>query len=77
MGWKPVKCLIPQHLRVLNKNQQWLSEKTGMSKQQISNYVTMDRIMTIQTAKRIAEIFNCCIDDLYEWVYEGDRASEK
>ncbi|PLR72222.1 helix-turn-helix transcriptional regulator [Bacillus sp. UMB0728] len=61
------KCLL---LNLLNKRymtQVDLSEKTGISKQQINEYIANTRLMTIYNAKLIADVLDCCIDDLYEW----------
>ncbi|MCP1159333.1 helix-turn-helix domain-containing protein [Bacillus infantis] len=61
------KCLL---LNLLNKRymtQVDLSEKTGISKQQINEYISINRLMTIYNAKLIAEALDCNIDDLYEW----------
>lgn len=61
------KCLL---LNLLNKRymtQVDLSEKTGISKQQINEYIANTRLMTIYNAKLIADALDCSIDDLYEW----------
>lgn len=61
------KCLL---LNLLNKRymtQVDLSEKTGISKQQINEYIANNRLMTIYNAKLIAEALDCHIEDLYEW----------
>ncbi|RYI30522.1 XRE family transcriptional regulator [Bacillus infantis] len=61
------KCLL---LKLLNRRymtQVDLSEKTGISKQQINEYISNNRLMTIYNAKLIAEALDCNIDDLYEW----------
>lgn len=66
----PVRCRIPELLSKKGKNQQWLAEKTGMSKQTISNIVHLrnDNI-TLRRAALIAYYLNCKIDDLFvlEW----------
>lgn len=53
--------------------QQELSEKTGMAKTQISDYINNRRIMSIKNAKRIAYVLKCHIDDLYEWKRSGGK----
>lgn len=68
MVYQPGRCLLKQLLRKIGKDQQWLSDVTGMSKSQISMYVNNHRIMTVATAKTIAVAIGCKIDDLYEWV---------
>ncbi|MFO1442910.1 helix-turn-helix transcriptional regulator [Bacillus sp. Bva_UNVM-123] len=61
------KCLL---LELLNKSymtQTDLSIKTGISKQQINEYIGGTRLMSIYNAKLIAKALACKIDDLYEW----------
>lgn len=64
----PVSCRIPYLLKKIGKNQQWLADNTGISKQRISDIVhlRMDNI-TIQRAAVIAHFLNCRIDDLFVW----------
>jgi transcriptional regulator with XRE-family HTH domain len=68
MGFKPGRCLISERLNDLRENQQWLSEKTGISKSQISDYANNRRYMSLGTAKTVAEALKCHIDDLYKFV---------
>lgn len=68
MVYKPGRCLLKQLLLRIGKDQQWLSDVTGISKAQISMYANNRRIMTIATAKTIAEAIGYSIDDLYEWI---------
>ncbi|MNO54445.1 helix-turn-helix protein [compost metagenome] len=68
MVYKPGRCLLKQLLRKIGKDQQWLSDVTGISKAQISMYATNNRIMTLSTAMTIAKAIKCSIDDLYEWI---------
>jgi putative transcriptional regulator len=66
----PVRCRIPELLRKIGKNQQWLADKTGLSKQTISDIVHLRNAnITIKRAALIAHYLNCKIDDLFilEW----------
>lgn len=74
MGYKPGRCLLSTRLNEIRKNQQWLSEKTGISKTQISDYANNRKVMMIWTAKTIASAIDCHIDDLYEFTI--DRGKE-
>lgn len=74
MGYKPGRCLLSQRLKEINKNQQWLSERTGINKTQISDYANNRKVMMIWTAKTIASAIGCHIDDLYEFPF--DRKDE-
>lgn len=67
MVYKPGRCLLKQRLKEIGRTQQWLSEITGITKSQISDYATNRRVMTLSTAKTIANAIGCNIDDLYEW----------
>jgi len=71
MGYKPGRCLLSQRLKEINKNQQWLSERTGINKTQISDYVNNRKVMMIGTAKTIAAAIGCHIDDLYEFPFDS------
>ncbi|NJJ38585.1 helix-turn-helix domain-containing protein [Paenibacillus apii] len=64
----PVSCRIPELLKKVGQNQQWLADKTGLSKQRISDIVhlRMDNI-TIRRAALIAYYLNCTMDDLFVW----------
>ncbi|OME69658.1 helix-turn-helix domain-containing protein [Paenibacillus peoriae] len=66
MAIKPGRCLLKQRLREIRKDQQWLSEITGIAKSQISEYANNKRLMSLTTAMNIAEAIGCQIDDLYE-----------
>ncbi|MNW64008.1 helix-turn-helix protein [compost metagenome] len=67
MEFYPVRCRIPELLKKIGKNQQWLADITGMSKQTLSDIVRLrnDNI-TIRKAALIAYYLNCKIDDLFE-----------
>ncbi|MMZ67882.1 helix-turn-helix transcriptional regulator [Paenibacillus ottowii] len=64
----PVRCRIPELLKRINKNQQWLADKIGLPKQRISDIVhlRMDNI-SIKRAALLAYHLNCSIDDLFVW----------
>lgn len=68
MVYKPGRCLLKQCLHKIGKDQQWLSDVTGISKAQISMYVNRRRVMALETAMTIAGAIGCSIDDLYEWI---------
>lgn len=70
MGYRPGRCLLVRRLREIGRNQQWLSDATGISKTQISNYATNTRYMSLSSAKTIASAIGCHIDDLYEFIRE-------
>ena len=67
MELKPISCRIPEHLERRRKTQQWLSDQTGISKQQLNDYVKMRHLMRIVVAKQIADKLKVNIDDLYNW----------
>ena len=68
MVYKPGRCLLKQLLHKIGKDQQWLSDVTGISKTQISMYANNKRIMTLATAITISMAIGCSINDLYEWI---------
>lgn len=68
MAYKVGRCLLSDILKKSGMTQQELADKIGVTKQQINKYVTNRQVMSIQTAKNIAFVLNCRIDDLYEWI---------
>lgn len=70
MDLKPISCRIPEHLDRLKQNQQWLSDLTGVPKQQLSDYIKMRHIMGIVVAKKFAVQLKIKIDDLYVWDWQ-------
>jgi transcriptional regulator with XRE-family HTH domain len=62
------KCVISDRLDKLGISQQDLADLSGMSKQQISDYINNRKKLSLRNAKRIASILKCHIDDLYEWL---------
>lgn len=64
----PVSCRIPGLLTKIGKDQQWLADKTGLTKQRISDIVRMrSNNIKIQTAAIIAHYLKCTINDLFVW----------
>lgn len=50
-----------------------LAEVLGVTNQQINKYALNKQKMSIQTAKNIAYVLHCKIDDLYEWIEVGNN----
>lgn len=65
------RCLISDRLRERHMTQQELADLSGISKSQISDYISKRVIMSLKNAKRIAIVLKCHIDDLYEWKRSG------
>lgn len=66
MGVKPGRCLLTARLAEIRKDRQWLCEKVGMSKSQISDYATNRTMMSYSTAMTIAAAIGCHMEELYE-----------
>ncbi|WP_156088545.1 helix-turn-helix transcriptional regulator [Mycobacterium tuberculosis] len=71
MATHPGRCRLRLLLRERKRNQQWLSEVTGIDKYRISYYANNRGLMSLSTAKTIADALNCSIEDLYVWVEKG------
>lgn len=69
MAYRPGKCLLPHILRERNLEPYDVYSKIGMTKQQFSDYTTGRRIMSLKTAKTVADQLGIPIDDLYTWEY--------
>ncbi|WP_445670619.1 helix-turn-helix transcriptional regulator [Paenibacillus sp. FSL M7-0547] len=66
----PVRCRIPEHLNRLGKNQQWLADVSGISKQRISEIVNLQKYnITITRATILAYHLRCSVDDLFVWAW--------
>lgn len=66
------RCLLRDHLKRKKLTQLQLAEKLGVHEQMINKYVNDRTIMSLVTAKNIAYILDCSVDDLYIW----ERVSE-
>lgn len=62
------RCLLDLRLKEAGMTRSELVEKSGISRQNISDYATNRRSMSLTTAKNIATLLFCQIEDLYEWV---------
>lgn len=60
------RCLLADLLDKAGLTQQELADKTGIPKQQINRYVLNKTIMSYQTARIIASVLKCAMEDLYE-----------
>jgi DNA-binding XRE family transcriptional regulator len=68
MTVKVGRCLLKERLKEAKMSQKTLAQKVGKSKQRISDYAN-DRVqMSMATAREIAQVLGCHIDDLYEWI---------
>lgn len=58
---------MPRILKKKKLSQSEFAYKVGMSDSTISQYCNNRRIMSLETAKIIANALDLAIDDLYEW----------
>ncbi|MED4586690.1 helix-turn-helix transcriptional regulator [Brevibacillus choshinensis] len=71
------RCRLRSILRSKKISQTELAIMTGLSKQQVNDHVSDRKIMSLETAARVAKVLKCDIRDLYEWVDEDEpRSSE-
>lgn len=66
------RCRLRSLLRVRKIRQVRFAEMVGMTKQQVNDYVNGRSIMTLETARRVAQALDCTIDDLYDWVEDNE-----
>lgn len=67
-----VRCRVPDLLRAKGWTQRDLAIRANKSDQEISDFCRLRKVMMIPTAKLIASILGCTIDDLYVFKYVGD-----
>lgn len=61
------RCFLKYRLSEVNMKQQSLAERLSMPKSMISEYANGHTIMSLETAKTIADAIGCNVEDLYEW----------
>jgi putative transcriptional regulator len=63
------RCRVKELLKRANMTQLELAEETGLSKKYINDKINNrgPRGMTLSTAKKIAMVLGCTIDELYDW----------
>jgi transcriptional regulator with XRE-family HTH domain len=66
-AFRPGKCLLRLRLKQAKMTQRQLAERVNLSPQMISHYIFNRKVMNLETAKAIADVLNCNIEDLYEW----------
>jgi transcriptional regulator with XRE-family HTH domain len=73
------RCRIQELLDARGMTQQELAAKTGMSKSFINDKIHNRgrNGMWVSSAKKIAAVLGCTIDDLYEWVPERKGNGER
>ncbi|WP_096465990.1 helix-turn-helix transcriptional regulator [Aneurinibacillus soli] len=70
MAFRAGKCLLRQRLREAKMTQQDLAHRMNKSRSQISQYVNGTRTMSLETARTIAHIVGCTMEQLYDWTWE-------
>lgn len=68
MAYKAGRCLLRVRLREAGLKAADVAERLGMKESQISDYANNRKRMSLETAKNIAVIVGCHIDDLYDWI---------
>jgi transcriptional regulator with XRE-family HTH domain len=62
------KCRLRILLKERKITQNEFATMMGMSKQQINDYISgHTATMSLKTAKNIAHVLGCSIEELYEW----------
>jgi DNA-binding XRE family transcriptional regulator len=71
----PIRCRIPELLERIDKNQQWLADMLGVSKQYVSNVINMRyKDIGYSRAMTFAYYLRCQMEDLFECEW---RAAEE
>lgn len=63
----PIRCRIPDILESKGLTQSWLADRLNLSRQRISDYCTMRRLVSYPTGKLIADELGVPMQKLYEW----------
>ncbi|MEK4910610.1 helix-turn-helix domain-containing protein [Niallia sp. FSL M8-0099] len=68
--------MIGDYRKRMKLTQTQLGELVGMDKSRISDYENLRYVMKVDTAKPFADVFNCSIEELYEWVDDESSDTE-
>ena len=68
MAYEFGRCRLRELLKDAGVDQVYLADRLNVKKQQVNKYVTNKQYMSLLTAKKIASILHCQIEDLYEWI---------
>lgn len=68
MAYRIGKCLLSERLRLVGISQSQLAERLGVKRQQVSRWARDEQGMSLESAKNVATVLDCFIDDLFEWV---------
>jgi transcriptional regulator with XRE-family HTH domain len=72
MTFEVGNCLLRERLKLAGMTQQELADRTGITRQQISDYSTNRRVMSLRTAYilsiALSEVVPTRIEDLYDWI---------
>lgn len=71
------RCRLRSILRLKKISQTDLAVMTGLSKQQVNDHVNDRKIMSLETAARVARALKCDVLDLYEWVDDDESRSSE
>ena len=63
------RCKIRDWRNKYDMTQEQLASLSGVSQTMISKYENLDGAPNLRNLKNIATVFECPIDDLYEWDY--------
>lgn len=72
MTFEVGKCLLRERLKLAEMTQQDLADRTGITRQQMSDYSTNRRVMSLRTAylisRALSSVVPTKIEDLYDWI---------
>lgn len=72
LAYKVGRCLLQDILNSKGMGQSELAIKLNVKPPQINKYVKGKQKMSIAVAYNIAQILNCQIEELYEWIEVGN-----
>ncbi|QYG88299.1 helix-turn-helix domain-containing protein [Bacillus atrophaeus] len=74
--FKVGKCRIAELCDNLGLEHAQLAAKVGLAKSQISDYISLRNLPSIERAYNIAKVLGCAPEDLYEWIEVSDSNTE-
>ncbi|MFV4878902.1 helix-turn-helix transcriptional regulator [Bacillus velezensis] len=74
--FKVGKCRIPELRKKRGISSTQLAAMVGVSKTQMSDYVNLRNLPSIERAYNIAKMLGCAPEDLYDWIEVSDSNTE-
>lgn len=77
MAYEVGRCLLRDLIDASEFDRKSVELHTNMSRQQLTDYISGRNTMSLPIAREFAALFDCHIEDLYEWRHVKSRRRRK